>query len=95
MVTLPLRIGTASLVSPAIVAAATACWFAFERQDWSELSPSFAGLALIAYPIMALFMLPIFLILWRKGRVSFLASSLFEVGSNLQRALPLSVSLFG
>lgn len=67
------RIVVASLVSPGVILAASAFWLAFERRDWSDLPSNFACLALMTYPVMALFMLPVFLILLRQGRASFLA----------------------
>src|ERR1700753_465880 len=65
------RIVAASLVSPALISAAGAFWLAFERRDWSDLPSNFACFALMTYPVTALFMLPVFLILLRQGRTSF------------------------
>lgn len=67
------RIVAASLVSPGVIPAASAFWLAFERRDWSDFPSNFACLALMTYPVTALFMLPVFLILLRQGRASFLA----------------------
>jgi hypothetical protein len=91
--TSPIRIVAAFFVAPSVIAAASASWLAFERRDWFDLFSSFGAVALMAYAMTVLSLLPIFLILWRLNRASFLAIVTSGALSAMVVCLILSLAL--